>query len=95
MCMYCERRKDIKYGWKQPSIPIYDENSPNNEFSVMGNIVEKTMNVVIHDYQTSQPKIIVTSSELATAVFGGNGGVATIYIPANYCFVCGRKLGSK
>ena len=31
MCMYCERRKDVKFGWKQPNLPwhnnFFGENS--------------------------------------------------------------------
>lgn len=23
MCMYCERRTDIKFGWEQPKLPIH------------------------------------------------------------------------
>lgn len=24
MCMYCERRQDVKFGWNQPKLPYYD-----------------------------------------------------------------------
>lgn len=27
MCMYCERRKDVKFGWEQPKLP-YHNNMP-------------------------------------------------------------------
>ena len=25
MCMYCERRKDVKYGWEQPKLPYHNQ----------------------------------------------------------------------
>ena len=27
MCMYCERRTDVKFGWEQPKLP-YHNNMP-------------------------------------------------------------------
>ncbi len=25
MCMYCERRQDVKFGWKQPKLPYHNQ----------------------------------------------------------------------
>ena len=37
MCMYCERRTDIKFGWKQPKLP-YHNNPPS--YNLSGNVLE-------------------------------------------------------
>lgn len=38
MCMYCERRTDIKYGWQQPKLP-YHNNMPFSS-DLNGNVLE-------------------------------------------------------
>lgn len=81
-CKYCERRKDIKYGWEQPPIE-----------KLNGNIVEELkIKAVIHNYQTTQPEMILTSNEFFPQMIGQEG-VATVYIPINFCPICGEKLG--
>lgn len=84
MCKFCERRQDIKCGWNQP--PIED---------LHGNIVEElSFKAVIHDYQTVQPELILTSNRFFPDLIGTDG-VATIYIPISFCPNCGRKLGKQ
>ena len=81
MCKYCERRKDLKFGWEQPRLKR------------AGNVVDElNIEVVIHDYQAAQPQLILTSKEFFPLI-GAGEGVATCYIPINYCPSCGRKLG--
>jgi|GEM_PF-6725127 len=38
MCMYCERRTDIKFGWEQPKLPYHSNNL--NEGRLNGNVLE-------------------------------------------------------
>ena len=87
MCMYCERRTDVKFGWEQPKLP-YHNNMPFSS-DLNGNVLENDKwDGVIHDYQTTTPELILTCNEY----FGGDG-VGTIHIPIKYCPECGRKLG--
>lgn len=87
MCIYCERRQDVKFGWAQPKLP-YHENSPFGT-DLSGNVLDnESWNGVIHDYQTSTPELILT----CPGYFNGEG-VGTIIIPIKYCPECGRKLG--
>lgn len=89
MCMYCERRKDIKCGWEQPKLPYHNQKDILANLS--GNILEnEKWDGVIHDYQTASPTLILT----CPSYFDGEG-VGTIYIPIKYCPECGRKLGKK
>lgn len=89
MCKYCERRQDIKFGWEQPKLPYHNLQYPFQNLS--GNIADfHLFDGVIHDYQTSQPQLILTCE----GYFGGDG-VGTVYIPIKYCPECGRKLGKK
>lgn len=97
MCVYCERRTDVKYGWNQ--FPLCDEHwqQPKNTIpdKILSNLTLNENNdwkVVVNDYQTCTPQLIVTSKDVGQALFG-DGGIATIYIPIKYCPVCGRKLG--
>lgn len=86
MCMYCERRQDVKFGWKQPALPLHNALNGLN-----GNIADfDKFEGHIFDYQTSQPMLALTKQ----GYFGGDG-VGTVYIPINYCIMCGRKLGAK
>lgn len=55
MCMYCERRKDVSFGWEQPELPI------------SGNLEEGT-HVQIHDYQSAQPEIHITNATLGNGI---------------------------
>lgn len=81
MCKYCERRQDVKFGWEQPSLPDFN-----------GNIISKDEDeIVIHDYQTAKPELIIKDKTLAQTLWGE--GCAGIYIRINYCPMCGRKLG--
>ena len=90
MCMYCERRKDVKFGWKQPNLPWHNNSSGINISSNMTNI--ETTNGVIHDYQTSTPMLVITDN----TSFGENSdGCGTLQIPIKYCPECGRQLGKK
>ena len=87
MCMYCERRTDVKFGWEQPKLP-YHNNMPFSS-DLNGNVLENDKwDGVIHDYQTATPELILT----CPGYFNGEG-VGTIYIPIKYCPECGRKLG--
>ena len=87
MCMYCERRTDVKFGWKQPKLPYHSDNL--NEGRLNGNVLEnEKWDGVIHDYQTVTPELILT----CPGYFNGEG-VGSIYIPIKYCPECGRKLG--
>ena len=97
MCMYCERRQDVKFGWKQP--PLCDENWTHPSDTVK-DCISSNLNVNgepdwearIYDYQTSTPELIITSKNVAKALWGD--GTASIYIPIHYCPVCGRELGN-
>lgn len=83
MCQFCERRKDV-VGWNQPSLN-----------GVHGNIHDEMMKVVIHDYQTSNPQLIITSPTLGEVLWGSaSGGIATVYIDIKRCPICGRELGN-
>lgn len=76
-CKFCNRRTDVKFGWEQPPLE-----------NVIGNVVnELEVKVVVHDYKTTTPQIIITSKKFFT------NGIATIYIPIHYCPICGRRLG--
>lgn len=89
MCMYCERRQDIKFGWDQPKLPYHNPKELGSNLS--GNIANFSLfEGVIHDYQTTIPKLILTCK----GFFNGEG-VGTIYIPIKYCPECGRKLGKQ
>lgn len=89
MCTYCERRKDVKYGWEQPSLYNKSKNAPfgDNLHSNIGN----DWKARIHDHQTATPELIITSKDLAGYLW--NNGVASLYLPIKYCPICGRKLG--
>lgn len=87
MCIYCERRQDVKFGWEQPKLPYH--NQKDISANISGNMTNiETTEGVIHDYQTACPNLIITD----TNFFGGNG-IGTLYIPIKYCPECGRKLG--
>ena len=87
MCRYCERRQDVSFGWNQPKLPYHDARNPCSSLS--GNIADfNAFDGMIHDYQTTTPKLILT----CPGYFDGDG-VGTIYIPIRYCPECGRKLG--
>lgn len=89
MCMYCERRTDVKFGWEQPKLPYHSDNL--NEGRLNGNVLEnEKWDGVIHDYQTTTPELVLTYP----GYFNGEG-VGTICIPIKYCPECGRKLGNK
>ncbi len=97
MCIYCERRKDVKFGWDQPS--LYDEHWQHQENTIPDRITSNLnldgnsdWKAVIHDYQTCTPQLVLTSKNMGQTLFG-DGGIATINIPIKYCSVCGRKLG--
>lgn len=87
MCMYCERRTDISFGWKQPKLPYHDQKDISANISGNMTNIESTEGV-IHDYQTASPCLIITDKKF----FNGDG-VGTLYIPIKYCPECGRKLG--
>lgn len=98
MCVYCERRKDVEYGWDQPS--LYDEHWQHPENTPPDRILsnlnlggDSDWEAVIHDYQTCTPRLILTSEKIGRALFG-NGGIATVYVPVKFCPACGRKLGN-
>lgn len=38
MCMYCERRQDIKFGWEQPKLPYHNPSEPSSNLN--GNIAD-------------------------------------------------------
>lgn len=87
MCMYCERRTDIKFGWNQPKLPYHNQKDISATLS--GNVLEnEKWEGTIHDYQTACPQLILTSKNY----FNGEG-TGTIYIPIKCCPECGRKLG--
>ena len=37
MCMYCERRTDVKFGWEQPKLPFHNQSDISANLS--GNVV--------------------------------------------------------
>ena len=39
MCMYCERRTDIKFGWNQPKLPYHNQKDISATLS--GNVFRK------------------------------------------------------
>lgn len=80
MCQFCERQAPM--GWHQPSLE-----------DVRGNIVDVQSQVVIHDYQTTTPELLVKLPTLAKMLWGEGTGM--IYIPIHFCPVCGRKLGKR
>ena len=98
MCVYCERNPKYKYGWNQPS--LCDENWKHSPNSITDKISsnlningEPDWEARIYDYQTTTPNLIITSENIAKALW--DSGVASIYIPIHFCPVCGRKLGKK
>lgn len=87
MCMYCERRTDIKFGWEQPQLPYHNQEDISANLS--GNVLEnEKWNGTIRDYKTSCPELILT----CPGYFNGKG-IGTICIPIKYCPECGRELG--
>lgn len=89
MCMYCERRTDVKFGWNQPKLPLHGNMPSGSDLS--GNVLEnEKWNGVIHDYQTATPELILT----CPGYFNGDG-VGTIHIPIKFCPECGHKLGKE
>lgn len=98
MCRYCERNQSVKHGWAQP--PLCDEGwkhpSDTIKDSISSNLNingEPDWEARIHDYQTATPELILTSVNMAAALWGG--GTASVYVPIKYCPVCGRRLGKK
>ena len=87
MCIFCERRQDVKFGWEQPKLPYH--NQKDISAVLTGNVLEnEKWDGVIHDYQTCSPMLILT----CPGYFNGEG-VGTIQIPIKCCPECGRKLG--
>lgn len=83
MCIYCERRTDVRFGWKRPSLPI------------RGNVADERTKACVYDYQTADPELIVTDPTLGEALWGKeSGGVASYYLKIKYCPECGRRLGT-
>ncbi len=95
MCIYCEKRKDIKFGWDQPALYDKNWNHPVVPDRIVSNLSldESSWKVVVHDYQTHTPQLVLTSQDIGQALFGD--GTATVNIPIKYCPACGRKLGSR
>lgn len=88
MCMYCERRTDVKFGWDQPKLPYHGK---LEDGVLSGNVIESDKwDGAIYDYQTSTPELILTCK----GYFNGHG-TGAIYIPIKYCPECGRKLGKR
>ena len=88
MCMYCERRQDVKFGWEQPKLPYHNQPAC---YELISNVIdEDKWEGVIHDYQTTSPQLILTCE----GYFYGEG-IGNIYIPIKYCPECGRKLGKQ
>lgn len=87
MCMYCERRTDVKFGWEQPKLPLHG-NMPFG-MDLNGNVLEnEKWEGTIFDYKTTTPILSLTCD----GYFDGEG-VGTIQIPIKFCPECGRKLG--
>lgn len=87
MCMYCERRKDVKFGWEQPKLPYHKQEDISANLS--SNVLDSDeWEGEIRDYQTACPELLLTNPNY----FNGEG-CGTIYIPIKYCPECGRKLG--
>ena len=79
MCRYCERRRDVKLGWEQLAL----------DCKVTGNVLENDkVEVVIHDYKTTEPVMIIKDKE-----FFYDDGCGSIYVTIKYCPNCGRRLG--
>lgn len=89
MCKYCERRKDIRFGWEQPALYEDSKQAPFGD-RLSGNMGDD-WEARIHDYQTAAPELVITSKDMASYLWGN--GVASLYLPVYYCPVCGRKLG--
>lgn len=48
MCMYCERRQDVKFGWEQPKLPYHNNISM---YELSGNVLDNDKwEGAIHDY---------------------------------------------
>lgn len=90
MCKYCERRKDIRFGWKQPALYEDSRQVPFGD-RLSGNMGDD-WEAHIYDYQTATPQITLTSKNMAAYLWGD--GIAGLYLPASYCIICGRKLGN-
>lgn len=88
MCMYCERRQDIKFGWEQPKLPYHNNLLGTN---LSGNVLDnEKWDGAIHDYKTCTPELILT----CPGYFYGEG-VGSIHIPIKFCPECGRELGKR
>ena len=86
MCQFCERRKDIDFGWNQPALP-YHGNLPGANLS--GNVLNnEEWDGRIYDYKSKTPELMLTCPNY----FDGMG-VGTIVIPIKFCPECGRELG--
>lgn len=86
--MYCERRQDVKFGWKQPKLPYHNNEDISSNLS--SNVIDRDeWDGYIFDYQTASPVLLLT----CPGYFNGYGEGA-ILIPIKYCPECGRKLGS-
>lgn len=90
MCKFCERRRDVTFGWNQPAIPY--GSTINSSEHLSGNAIDEPekWEARIHDYQTACPSLILTRPDY----FDGEG-MGTVYIPIKYCPICGRKLGAE
>lgn len=96
MCQYCERKERFGWNhpcfcnenWEHPSDSIKDTVSSN--LNVNG---ESDWEVRVYDYKKSTPELILTSKNVAKALW--SHGVATIYVPIHFCPNCGRKLGAE
>jgi hypothetical protein len=96
MCVYCERRQDVKHGWEQPALygKEYPEDSTGGKIHSNLNVDgEPDWEAHIYDYQTKTPELVLTSKRFAEDIWGD--GVASIHVPIRFCPVCGRKLGEK
>lgn len=90
MCKYCERQKDIQVGWNQPA--LYADVKPSEFGNKLTTNLGDDWEARIYDYQTSAPSLTITSKNMANHLWGD--GIAAIYLPSNYCNICGRKLGT-
>lgn len=92
MCMYCERNgRD----WEQmPPLPYMDQNRKDGQSVVTGNMINPmTTTVVIRDYRSRQPELVVMDRSFFLEYHNDPTGIGTVYIPIKFCPECGRKLG--
>lgn len=68
MCMYCERRTDVKFGWEQPKLP-YHNNMPFSS-NLNGNVLENDKWEAVVNIQLEKMKKNETNWERYCHIYG-------------------------